>query len=420
MKKTLHNLLQILSGAVREVPFEVQFWDGERVRFGKGEAIFVLTFRTERAAKRIFRSGALGFGEEYMAGNISVEGDFQQLLRLGLHPRVQELKLSPGTRLGWLWQYLRSLNTLARSPKNISHHYNRGNDFYRLWLDESMTYSGAYFRREDDTLEQAQQQKYEHICRKLQLKEGETLVDIGCGWGAMLIYAATHYGVRGVGCTLSQPQVEYAREKIRREGLENRVAILAEDYRKMRGQFDKFVSIGMFEHVGKRFIPAFMEKTRALLKPGGTGLLHTIGKERATGSDYWTMKYIFPGGYIPTLDETVRAMGQTGLVPHDVENLRLHYALTLDEWSRRFEAHLEEIESMFDAAFVRMWRMFLNGSAVGFRYGNTRLYQIAFTNGLNNNVPLTREYLYSSSKQSAHRTRKPRTTSPRTLRGNLK
>lgn len=419
MKKTLYNLLKNLSETVEGIPFEVRFWDGESVRFGKGEAAFVLTLKTERAAKRIFRSGALGFGEEYMAGNISVEGDFQQLLRLGLHPQIQELKLAIGTRFGWLWQYLRSLNTLSHSPKNISHHYNRGNDFYRLWLDESMTYSCAYFRRDDDTLEKAQQQKYKHICRKLQLKEGETLVDIGCGWGGMLIYAARHYGVKGVGCTLSQPQVEYAREKIRREGLENQVAILLEDYRKISGQFDKFVSIGMFEHVGKGFIPAFMEKTRALLKPGGIGLLHTIGKERATPGDYWTMKYIFPGGYIPTLDETVQAMGRSGLVPHDVENLRLHYALTLDEWSRRFETHAEEVESMFDADFVRMWRMFLNGSAVGFRYGNTRLYQITFANGLNNTLPLTREYMYSPLKYDRSQPKKPRAISTRTRKGKV-
>lgn len=395
MKKTLKQLLLALSSNTPNVSFEVYFWDGESACFGNGEPVFVLAFRTERAAKRLFSSGTLGFGEEYMAGNISVGGDFQQLLRFGFDPNVRNLKLSIWTKLQMLWQSLISLNTLKQSPKNISHHYDRGNDFYRLWLDESMTYSCAYFRHADDTLEQAQQQKHEHLCRKLQLKEGETLVDIGCGWGGMLIYAAKRYGVKGVGCTLSKPQFEYVNEKARQEGLDSRVSILFEDYRRMSGQFDKFVSIGMFEHVGKKFIPTFMEKTRTLLKPGGIGLLHTIGKEQKSPGDPWTQKYIFPGGYIPLLDEIVRWMGENGLVPTDIENLRLHYAKTLDEWSKRFEANVEKIESMSGATFVRMWRMFLNASAAGFRYGDTRLYQVTFTNGLNNSLPLTREHLYS-------------------------
>jgi len=293
-----------------------------------------------------------------------------------------------------LFQYLKTLDTLIQSPKNISHHYDRGNDFYRLWLDESMTYSCAYFRSENDTLEQAQQQKYEHICRKLQLKKDDTLIDVGCGWGGMLIYAAKNYQVSGVGCTLSEPQVQFAKERIDQEGLQDRITVLKQDYREIDGAFDKFVSIGMFEHVGKKFLPQFMEKTRSLLKKGGIGVLHYIGKEKPFAGDPWTMKYIFPGGYIPVLDETVRAMGKADFIPIDIENLRLHYARTLDEWSKRFETHIEKIRSRFDESFVRMWRMFLNGSSAGFRYGNSRLHQITFTNGLNNSLPITRENLY--------------------------
>ena len=394
MRKTLEQLFEKLSDHTQDVCFEVQFWDGKRSSYGTGKRQFLLTFATKRAAEHVLESGSLGFGEEYMAGDIQVEGDFRQLLRFGTDDAFLNLPLGLKTKLAF--QHLRqtSLNTLSRAPKHIAHHYDLGNDFYKLWLDESMAYSCAYFRHEHDTLEQAQQQKYEHICRKLQLKAGETLVDIGCGWGGMLIYAAKHYGVRGVGCSLSKQQVEYATDLVNREGLSKEISVVFEDYRKLDGVFDKFVSIGMFEHVGKQFIPTFMEKAKSLLKRKGIGLLHTIGEERSMPGDPWTLKYIFPGGYIPSLDEIVRTMGETGLVPTDIENLRLHYARTVEEWCTRFEAQAKTVEAMFDASFVRMWRMFLNGCVVNFRYGNPRLYQVLFTNGLNNALPFTREYMY--------------------------
>lgn len=396
MKKSLKKLLKVLSDGAKGISFEVRFWDGETIRYGDDKPSFILILKTMKSAQRILTGGTLGFGEEYMSGNIEVEGDFKSLMRLGTQSKFENLKLSLPTKLGLFWHYLKTRDTLSRTPKNISYHYDRGNDFYRLWLDESMTYSCAYFRTETDTLEQAQQQKYEHLCRKLQLQTGDTLVDIGCGWGGMLIYAAKNYHISGVGCTLSEPQVQLAQEKITQLGLRNRLTILKEDYRLLKGTFDKYVSIGMFEHVGKKFIRLFMEKTRSLLKFRGIGVLHFIGKEKASPGDPWTLKYIFPGGYIPLLDEVVRAMGEVGLIPIDIEDLRLHYARTLEEWSKRFEAQVEKIRNMFDESFVRMWRMFLNGSEAGFRYGNTRLYQITFTHGLNNNLPLTREYIYEN------------------------
>lgn len=394
MKKKLQALLARLSSHRPDIPFEVRFWDGDKRTYGDGPPAFVITVKSQGAAKRIFSRGSMGFREDYVAGNIDIQGALQELVRLGLDLRSQGVRLSLGTIGAILFQRIASLNTLHRSPENIAHHYDLGNDFYKQYLDESMTYSCAYFRSDTDTLEQAQQQKYEHICRKLQLREGETLVDIGCGWGGMLIYAARHYGVKGTGCTLSKNQAEYARERIAREGAEKKITILCEDYRNIEGRFDKFVSIGMFEHVGKGFIPEFMEKTRTLLKPEGIGLLHTIGKERTTPGDAWTMKYIFPGGYIPVLDRVIRVMGKKGLVPVDIENLRLHYAKTLDEWEKRFEANTETIEQMFDERLVRMWRIYLNGCAATFRWGDIRLYQILFTNGLNNSLPMTREHIY--------------------------
>lgn len=285
MRKTFEQLFEALSDHAKEVSFQIQFWDGVKKSYGAGEPQFILTIATERAAEHALESGSLGFGEEYMAGDIQVEGDLTQLLRFGADDAI--LNLPIGLKAKLAIKHLRqvSLNTLSRSTKHVAHHYDRGNDFYRLWLDESMAYSCAYFRYENDTLEQAQQQKYEHICRKLQLKAGETLVDIGCGWGGMLTYAAKHYGVRGVGYTLSKQQVEYANDLLKREGLSKEISIVLEDYRRIEGKFDKFVSVGMFEHVGKQFIPTFMEKLQSILKPGGIGLLHTIGQERPVPGD---------------------------------------------------------------------------------------------------------------------------------------
>ncbi|MFQ5797080.1 MAG: class I SAM-dependent methyltransferase [Bacteroidota bacterium] len=394
MKEWMKSIIGRLSQTTPELSFEVRFWDGETHRYGSGTPSFNLTCKTKNAAKHVFTRGPLGFGEEYLKGNVSVDGSFQQLLRLGLDPSFQNSKLPILSRLQALWRKARSLNTPKQAAGNIAHHYDRGNEFFALWLDETMTYSCAYFRSGSDTLGQAQQQKYEHVCRKLLLKRGDTLLDIGCGWGGMLFYAAKNYGNKGVGCTLSRQQYEYAVEKIKREGLGGTVSVLLADYRSLSGQFDKLASIGMFEHVGKRYIPTFMKKVKSLLKPGGIGLLHTIGKERETPGNPWTLTYIFPGGYIPTLHEILHGMGEAGLQSVDMENLRLHYAKTLDEWSRRFEMNVERIQSLFDESFVRMWRMFLNGSAVGFRYGDSRLYQITFTNGINNDLPITRDHIY--------------------------
>jgi cyclopropane-fatty-acyl-phospholipid synthase len=395
VKKTLQDLLRVLSRNLPDISFKVKFWDGDTEHFGEGESVFTIAFTTKQAAQNVVRKGTLGFGEEYTAGNIEVEGDFRQLLRLGMDPRFQNIELPLRTKAAVLIYHFAFLNSLKRSPRNIAHHYDLGNDFYKLYLDESMTYSCAYFRTETDTLEQAQWQKYEHICRKLQLRRGETLLDVGCGWGGMLIHAARHYGTKGVGCTLSVNQTEYAKERVAQAGLEEDITILREDYRNVTGRFDKFVSIGMFEHVGKGFASTFMEKTRALLKPGGIGLLHTIGKEQDTVGDAWTMRYIFPGAYVPILGHVTRAMGVEGLVPIDVENLRLHYAATLDEWARRFESNTRKIEEMCDQRLVRMWRFYLNGSAAAFRWGDIRLYQILFTNGINNSLPMTREHVYA-------------------------
>lgn len=394
MKRILVELLQRASANLPDVSFSIRFWDGESASFGDGQPDFIVDLKTKGALKSVLSLGATGFREEYVSGNIDIAGDLKAMMRLGADETIQGMKLSPWMQLALLCRSICARNSLKKSRRNIARHYDLGNDFYEQYLDESMAYSCAYFRSGNDSLEQAQRQKYEHICRKLMLSEGESVVDVGCGWGGFLVYAAKNFGVRGVGCTLSKYQAEYAKDLVTAAGLGKKIDILLEDYRNLKGRFDKFVSVGMFEHVGKGFIPAFMKKAKHLLEPGGIGLLHTIGKERASTGDPWTLRYIFPGGYIPVLDETVHAMGVNRLIPVDIENLRIHYAATLDEWAKRFETNAERIRQNFDEGFVRMWRMYLNGCAAIFRWGDLRLYQIVFTNGLNNSVPLTREHLY--------------------------
>jgi cyclopropane-fatty-acyl-phospholipid synthase len=329
-----------------------------------------------------------------MKGDLEIENDMSELLRLGLAMGFDDYKLPLWQQFRFFILELLSRDTRRRAPKNISYHYDRCDEFYPLYLDKTLTYSCAYFKESDDSLEQAQLNKYDHIARKLLLKPDETLLDIGCGWGGMLIFAAQEYGIRGVGNTLSKNQFKYANHKIRELGLQDRLKVLYQDYRELNGKFDKVVSIGMFEHVGKKFIPAFFQKVSDLLKTGGLGLLHTIGKDAPSTSDAWTLNYVFPGSYLPALHEIAHEMGETGLSILDIENLRLHYAKTLEKWIENYERNIEKARELFDEAFLKRWRLFLNSSAAGFKYGESRLFQILFSNGLNNTLPITRAHVY--------------------------
>lgn len=373
--------------------FSFEFWDGEAIVYGNQPEVS-LRFKSKEGAKKLLRNGFLGFGEAYMTGDLEVEGDLQELLRLGICLEYDKRNLSLWQKIRFLAHSLGTRNTLGRAPQNIEHHYDLGDDFYQLFLDQTLTYSCGYFTSDSDSLEEAQSNKYEHICRKLRLRRGERLLDIGCGWGGMLIHAAQNYKVRGLGVTLSRNQYERANMKIEELGLHNSIKVALADYREIDGEFDKFVSIGMFEHVGKSYIPQFMCNLASRLKKGGIGVLHTIGKETDSPCDPWILRYIFPGGYIPNLTEVVREMALAGLSVIDVENLRLHYGRTLDRWAYNYEKNLGKVEQKFDECFVRMWRLFLNASSVGFKYGSSRLYQIHFSNGLNNELPLTRKHLY--------------------------
>ena len=400
LRRTASQILSALSERLPNVPFRVNFWDNTSEDYGRGAPLFTVIVKTLSAARRILSDGGLGFGEEYMEGNIDIEGDLHELFKFQYTSVFNASVLTPWQKIRALLTALIDRNTPTRVLRNVSHHYDLSSDFYKLWLDKSMTYTCGYFRTSNDTLEDAQNNKHEHICRKLQLESGMSLVDIGCGWGAMMIYAAEHYGVRCTGYTISQEQYNVLQERIKERGLQDRVQVLLKDYREGTGQFDRWVSIGMFEQVGREYIRTFMKVVQRMLKPGGLGLLHTIGFIRPNAKAPWVTRYIFPGGYLPTLAEIVGPMNDLYLNVNDVEDLRLHYGETLDHWDRRFCQHVDTVRQMYGERFVRMWRLYLNGVASAFRYGGAHLYQIAFANGKDNRMYRTRAHLYGLNGES--------------------
>ncbi len=393
MKKAIRELAAAINRTDPSASFSFELWDGEVIEYGD-QPKTTLVIKSAKVLEQMFSKGFLGFGEAYVSGDLEVEGDLQELLRLGLSVQFDEKNFSLLQKIRLLPFCIKTSGTGRKAGGNIAHHYDLTPEFFSLFLDESLTYSCSYFKNEDDSLGQAQRNKYDHIARKLMLNPADRLVDIGCGWGGMLLQSTREYGVSGVGITLSRNQSQYANRRIQELGLGERIEVKFQDYRQLTGKFDKFVSIGMFEHVGKRFIPVFMRKTAALLKKGAMGLLHTIAKEVDSATDAWTLRYIFPGGYIPSLAETVCEMGRAGLCVLDIEGLRLHYARTLDCWMANFEGNIDKIREMFDERFVRMWKLYLNASSACFKYNDTRVYQILFSNGLNNDLPMGREYMY--------------------------
>ncbi|SPJ16679.1 Cyclopropane-fatty-acyl-phospholipid synthase [Syntrophobacter sp. SbD2] len=395
MKKAIRELAASINRTDPNAAFSFELWDGEVIQYG-GKPKTTMLIKSAKVLGQMFSKGFLGFGEAYVDGDLEVEGDLQELLRLGLIVQFDEQAFSLWQKMRFFAFYLKKVDTVGRARGNIAYHYDLTPEFYSFFLDESLAYSCAYFKNEDDSLDEAQRNKYDHIARKLMLSPADTLVDIGCGWCGMLLRSASKYGIRGVGVTLSSNQSRYGSKRIEELGLGEQIEVRLEDYRELTGKFDKFVSIGMFEHVGKRFIPVYMRKVAGLLKHGGVGLLHTIAKEVDSATDAWTQRYIFPGGYLPSLSETIREMGRAGLSVLEVEGLRLHYARTLDFWIANFERNIGKIREMFNERFVRMWWLYLNASAAGFKYNGTRLYQILFSNGLNNSLPMVRDYMYRS------------------------
>ena len=398
VKTRADNLLKCIGGA----SFIIEYWDGERIAYGGANPSFTLRVKDSSVVRTVLANLLVELPNAYVAGRIDIDGDFQELIRLCYDLDAKHLRLSAAQRLALGLTAKWRRNSLSGSKRNVSHHYDLGNDFFRMWLDEFMVYSCAYFERAEDDLNTAQRQKLQYLCTKLQLEPGHQLLDIGCGWGALARHAASFHGAKVLGITLSKEQHSLCQTYLKESGLEGRVEIRLQDYRQLGGKmFDRVVSVGMMEHVGKSYLASYMETVARCLRPGGCGVFQWISKTKPGEVAPWIRKRIFPGMYLPTLAETASAMAAAGLHVSDVENLRAHYAMTLDAWSERFERVADRVQCMYDESFVRMWRLYLNSSSVAFKVGELNLWQVTFTNGLSDRTPLTRHYMYREACRRA-------------------
>lgn len=357
---------------------------------GEGRPEFTVRVKEPIPLTKLASSTSLALGEAYMDGTLEIEGDLYSALDQFLG---QMGKFSTNRKR--LRRLLQTATTKKNQKKEVKSHYDIGNDFYKLWLDETMSYSCAYFRSEEDTLYEAQQNKVDYILKKLSLEEGMSLLDIGCGWGYLLIRAAKQYHVRGTGITLSEEQYHEFKKRIAEEGLEGQLTVLLMDYRDLPQSgldFDRAVSVGMVEHVGRENYQLFVDCVNQVLKPGGVFLLHFISGLKEYSGDPWIKKYIFPGGMVPSLREMIACLSEDNFHTLDVENLRLHYNRTLRLWLENFETHREEVEQMFDKRFARMWELYLGSCAATFHNGIIDLHQILSTKGVNNELSMVRWY----------------------------
>ncbi len=373
---------------------EFLLWTGERIAPSGGEPVCRVRIPSRAALLSIVADPQVRFPDAYSDGSIEIEGDLVRLLEAVY---TAGTRARPPTAASRLLARVRRphVNTLAGSRANIHHHYDIGNAFYALWLGQTMAYTCAYYPTADASLDAAQVAKMDHVCRKMRLRPGERVVEAGCGWGTLALHMARHYGVKVRAFNISREQVAYARERAEREGLTGQVEYVQDDYRNISGRYDAFVSVGMLEHVGVEHYEGLGEVVARSLGDNGRGLIHSIGRNYPAALQPWIEKRIFPGACPPSLGQMMRIFEPWDLSILDVENLRLHYAQTLRHWLELFEAASEEVERMFDAKFVRMWRMYLAGSIAGFTTGTLQLFQVVFATRQNNDVPMTRAHLYA-------------------------
>ena len=428
---TASKLLELLFRAFKG-SIALRLWNGTVLRVGKSHADewapgFTLVFRDPGVVRSmVLGRDPLRLEEAYFAGDVDIEGDF--FAALGLKDQLQSTQLPVRDRLGAMFSALRLTASSSagadaagrRVPRHgrsfkahsklgdrdaIQFHYDVSNEFYALWLDPAMVYSCAYFERQDDTLEQAQQAKLEHICRKLQLQPGERFLDIGCGWGALVMHAARNYGVHAHGITLSRQQLDLARQRISEAGLEHRVTVELRDYRDLEGDavYDKIASVGMFEHVGLKNLPVYFSSVHRLLKPAGLflnhGITHNVEGWKKTVSTEFINRYVFPDGQLDTVSNIQRAMEHASLEISDVEALRRHYALTLRHWVARLEGQHARAMQVVSESTYRVWRLYMSACALEFESGEIGVYQILASKRCRSLAPspLTRRHLYSAA-----------------------
>ena len=390
---------------------------GATFSFGDGTGPpIAVRFVSVSAQLAVLLNPDLKLGEAYMDGTFVVErGSIAEFVDLVAEKSAWPRWSAPIAILRIVWRRIRQPNLRSRARRNVAHHYDLDGRLYSLFLDSDRQYSCAYFETPRDSLDDAQVTKKRHLAAKLLLKEGHRLLDIGCGWGGLALYAAEVCSARVTGITLSQEQLAVARQRAKERELTDRATFRALDYRDLTGAFDRIVSVGMFEHVGVNFYDAFFAKCADILTDNGVMVLHSIG--RSSGPSYtsaWIAKYIFPGGYIPALSEVMPAIERAGLLVTDIEILRLHYAETLKAWRDRFLAHRDEVARLYDARFVRMWEFYLACAETAFRRQDMMVFQIQLAKR-QGTVPITRDYI--SQAESRMRAREAGRRMPLRLAG---
>ncbi|HEY1707051.1 MAG TPA: cyclopropane-fatty-acyl-phospholipid synthase family protein [Rhizomicrobium sp.] len=376
---------------------------GPPMTFGKGLPHLTIRMHDRRALYELGLNPDLKLGELYMDGRLTVEnGDARMMLdflmrNLALAGTGRVQRAVRGIR--WMLRPFQQFNIASRSKAHVAHHYDLSDTLYDLFLGRDRQYSCAYFNDPADTLEEAQIAKKRHIAAKLCLdKPGMSVLDIGSGWGGLALDIARDTGANVLGVTLSEEQFAVSKERAAKAGLAQRCNFELIDYRALTGRFDRIVSVGMFEHVGARYYKPFFAKVRELLTDDGAMLLHYIGRTDGPGTtNSWIAKYIFPGGYAPALSEVLPVIEQSGLIVTDVEVLRLHYAMTLAEWQKRFQANRAEIAKLYDERFCRMWEFYLAGAEMAFRHDGQVVYQIQIAKRIDT-LPLTRDYMYQKER----------------------
>lgn len=395
MKWLDRYLLRLMYRGLGKPAMQISLWNGMTVTPDTGiTPIAHVRIHDRGTFYRLFLNPDLYFGEGYSQGSIEINGNLVQFL----DTCYRSMRGGNRSRLANLithWQARPRRNTLAGSKRHIHQHYDIGNDFYRLWLDrQAMQYTCAYYPHSDVTLEEAQIAKMDHVAHKLQLKPGDTVVEAGCGWGALALHFAKKYAVNVHAYNISHQQILYAREQAKRHGVEDRIQYIEDDYRNIQGKYDVFVSVGMLEHVGTQNYRELGDVISRSLREDGRGLIHSIGRNRVSRMNAWIERHIFPGAYPPTLREAMDIFEPNNFSVLDVENIRLHYAQTLLHWLERYEEHTDQILNMFDEKFVRAWRLYLAGSVAAFTSGGLQLFQILFAPGESNSIPWTRDHIY--------------------------
>ena len=400
-------------GARTRIRFRVTYTDGSSFQNLPGEPLVHFRFKTAGAQWNTIFFGHIGILESYFDQTLDIDGDFGRAFAAGLESGVSH---KPGP-LVWLrnqWHEVRLGNrSIAQAKANARFHYALGADFYGYWLDNPlMMYTCAYWKPGTRTVEEAQRNKIDHVCSKIRLKPGESVVDIGCGFGGFMFRAAERHQVRVCGVNTTTEQVEWLRGEIQQRGLSERLEAREADFREVHAQFDKVVSIGVLEHAGRDSLHEVVKAHADFLKPGGLGMLHFIGHVGARDTEFYIRKHVFPGGWIPSLAQTISAMESCGLEIVDIENLRRNYALTLDAWTERFDRNWDRIHALdpgrFDERFRRVWRTYLVSCAEMFRspHSQTHLFQIVFSKGniSKDNYPMSRAWLYEDDirRQAAH------------------